>query len=473
MTGEKQFDLKKAHKVKEHNKKQKAEYSIKTFGCKVNTYDSALIHKSLTGFASSNRRPATAKIHIINTCAVTEEAVKEAKRHIRRYRKKHPQNRIVVTGCAAQTETEGFSSLKEVDLVVANSHKGELAGILKDTFSESCISGIKNSAGAPLKLQKPGGKQKVFKSSIFKKHNLGTGSGLEEGRTRLFLKIQDGCNSFCTFCLIPFARGKSRSCLPADLVRFVKEHYERGVREVVLTGVHIGDYQWPDDETKGLADLVSILLKKTKMPRIRLSSLEPPELSEELLELFSDPRLCPHFHLSIQSAHSEVLKKMKRQYSARQVESALMKIQQKAPKAFVGMDLIAGFAGETQAQFEDTYCLLKNLPWTKIHVFPYSPRPHTYAQKAYTSCSRSVIMKRAVFLRRLSEDRLKQERNRQIGTVKFVLPLKYKNPRGLSRDYWPVLLPEGIPPSGKSEEQCLCITSVDEETGCLKGVYTN
>ena len=158
---------------------------------------------------------------------------------------------------------------------------------------------------------------------------------------------------------------------------------------------------------------------------------------------------------------------MKRKYTARQVESVLMKIHQKSPKAFVGMDLIAGFAGETKAQFEAAYCLLKSLPWTKIHVFPYSPRPYTYAQKAYTADARSVIMKRAVFLRRLSEDRLTQERKRQIGSIKLVLPLKYKNRRGLSRDYWPVLLPEGQNSvvCNSNEEQCLRIASVDKQTG--------
>lgn len=460
-------------------------YSIKTFGCKVNTYDSALIQKNLNhaGLRGQDHKSFQhdGGVHIVNTCAVTEEAVKSAQSYIRGYRKKHPQDRIVVTGCSAQVETEKFSTLKEVDLVVANSHKMELADIIMNTFGEEDFqtdnpvgkvnlqSDITLNLEAPdfqtnnpigkvnsqvdndfsfkdshssLKHKKLSQARKVFKSSIFKKNDLGKDGGVESGHTRLFLKIQDGCSSFCSFCIIPFARGKSRSLAPQDLVRSVQKHYEQGVREVVLTGVHIGDYRFPDDNKKGLAELVHILLRETNMPRIRLSSLEPPELSDELLDIFTDSRICSHFHLSIQSAHSEVLTKMKRRYSAEEVESVLLKIHKKIPKAFVGMDLIAGFAEETQEQFEETYSRLKNWPWTKIHVFPYSPRRYTYAEKAYASWPRSLIMKRAGFLRRLSEDRLNKEKRKQIGTVKAILPLKHKNHFGLSRDYWTVLLPK-------------------------------
>ena len=424
-------------------------YSVKTFGCKVNTYDSALIQKNLDEKAWNEQPIGSSEkaVHIVNTCAVTEEAVKEAQRWIRRYRREHPQDRILVTGCAAQVETEKFSSLKEVDFVVANSHKSELSEILENHFhqvntGEESLDGVTHSSD-----------NTVFKSSIFKKSDLGKEGGVESGHTRLFLKIQDGCDSFCTFCIIPFARGKSRSIAPMDLVQSVQEHYDKGVREVVLTGVHIGDYCVPGDEKKGLADLVRILLEKTKMPRIRLSSLEPIELSMELLELFSSPRICPHFHLSIQSVHSEVLQRMKRKYRTKDVEKVLINIHKKLPKAFVGMDLIAGFAGESQEQFEETYTRLKDLPWTKIHVFPYSPRRYTYAKKAYPSWPRSLIMKRAALLRHLSENRLKLERRKQIGTIKSVLPLKKNNQVGISRDYWTVkwdfsnLLKDYIPSS--------------------------
>ena len=411
--------------------KAKPLYSIKTFGCKVNTYDSALIHQQVTHRAQGttpipdgdNDMP----IHIINTCAVTESAVKSALHYIRQYKTKHPESRIVVTGCATQVETEKWSHLPEVDLIVANSHKAELAHIINNQFFNK--PNLKNKPQLP----------KVFKSSIFKKQSLGQGGTLEKGRTRFFLKIQDGCDSFCTFCIIPFARGKSRSIPIPDLIRSVQEHYDQGVREVVLTGVHIGDYKNGQDQ-KDLSHLLCALLKQTKMPRIRLSSLEPIELSPKLLELWTNPRVCPHFHLSIQSANSEILKKMKRKYQAKDVEKTLKDIDKKIPSAFVGMDIIAGFAGESQKQFEDTYLKLKNWPWTKLHVFPYSPRRYTYAERAYESHPRSLIIKRASLLRHLSETRFKSSLRAQIGTVKKVLPLKHKAHTGLSRDYWTVFL---------------------------------
>jgi len=424
---------------------QKKNYSIKTFGCKVNTYDSGLIQKNLEDKTWSRKdlNDTQEAVHIVNTCAVTEEAVKEAKRWIRRYRKKHPQKTILVTGCAAQVETQIFSELKEVDLVVANSHKSELADIMNQYSSRDHNSSKNHNSPKDNNSSQDYNdqfiEQKTFNDSIFKKHSLGKYGGLESSHTRLFLKIQDGCDSFCTFCIIPFARGKSRSIPPMDLVESIQSHYEKGVREVVLTGVHIGDYTIPGNSHKnGLADLVSILLNKTKMPRIRLSSLEPIELSEQLMELFSSPRLCPHFHLSVQSAHSEVLQKMKRKYKAKDVEKTLTNIYKKLPGAFVGMDIIAGFAGESQKQFEESYLRLKDLPWTKMHVFPYSPRQYTYAHRVYTSWPRSLILKRASLLRHLSEGRFKTEIKKQIGQIKYVLPLKSLSFTGISRDYWTV-----------------------------------
>ena len=397
-------------------------YSVKTFGCKVNTYDSSLIQKRMeekgwqeTALQEDSMEPQT---HIVNTCAVTAEAVKEAQRWIRRYRKKNPQARILVTGCAAQVETDQFANLKEVDLVVANSDKASLANIIENADNT---------------------KQKVFKSSIFKSNNiLEAGGRLENHHSRFFLKIQDGCDSFCTFCVIPFARGKSRSIPPEILVDSVNKHYAQGVQEVVLTGVHIGDYQVPNKKNQGLAHLLEFLLVKTSVPRIRLSSLEPIEMTDQLLELYSSPRVCPHFHVSLQSASTSVLKRMKRKYCALDVEKNLMTINKKIPSAFVGMDIIAGFGGENQEEFEESYLRLKNLPWTKMHVFPYSPRNYTFANKYYETLPRSVIMKRAALLRHLSESRYKLEIQKQVGSVKKVLPLRNNTGVGLSRDYWVV-----------------------------------
>ena len=396
-------------------------YKVHTFGCKVNTYDSSLIGKNMNqhGFQAEDLKQEP-RVHVLNTCAVTAEATKEAVKLARRLKSKDPFCTVVVTGCAAQVDTESFSELSGIDLVIANSHKSDLPMILR-RFLKGEIS------------------EKVFKSNIFKKEELEPGGGEEQHHTRSFLKIQDGCNSFCTYCVIPFARGKSRSLSVQHLVERVNELYSRGIPEVVLTGVHIGDYE--DDSTHPslrLEDLLETILAKTKMPRIRLTSLEPVEISKKLLDLYDNPRMCPHFHMSIQSANSEVLKMMKRQYSKADIIAALTNIRKKLPHAFIGMDVIVGFPSETHQQFEDTYLTLADLPWTRIHVFPYSSRPGTYANRIENIVSEKELHLRAFRLRDLSLQRYQQEAQQQVGLFKQAVVLKSRKEsfQGLSRDYW-------------------------------------
>lgn len=495
-------------------KNNEFQFQVKTFGCKVNTYDSGLLQKRLAskGFveskdllknsnpklgsegtnpsAASSSHSVVPRIHILNTCAVTAEATKEAVREVRRIKSKDPFALVVVTGCAAQVDTDKFADLKAADLVVANSHKGDLENIIRSHYAGTL-------------------KERVFKSNIFKKEDLEVGGGEELSHTRSFLKIQDGCNSFCTFCVIPFARGKSRSIPVQDLVRKVQELESRGVREVVLTGVHIGDYEdegrgsiissdnsigentsAPSVEctsldkmssnsssknslsekaetlfatrkqrySEGLVILLKEILRQTQDVRLRLSSLEPIELTEELIALYKDPRMCPHFHMSIQSANTKVLADMKRKYTAEDVESSLRMIAEKVPGAFVGMDVIAGFPGETQDEFADTYERLANLPWTRLHVFPYSHRPGTVASRRDDMCSDNELRARAERLRQLSADRYNSEALKQIGTVKKVLGLKKGNADdnrtafGLSHDYWNVQLDMSSLVVGKEAE---------------------
>lgn len=393
------------------------EFVVYTFGCKVNTYDTGLIQKNLSqnGFVASNGTKKSSPIHVLNTCAVTGEATQQAVRMIRKIKSKEPLATVVVTGCAAQVDTGAFENLPGADLVVANSHKGMLPQIMDRYFKREST-------------------QKVFKSNIFKKDDLEFGGGEELSHTRSFLKIQDGCNSFCTFCIIPYARGKSRSIPVNQLVAKINELEASGVKEVVLTGVHIGDYE---DAAAGLEDLIATVLRKTTVARVRLSSLEPIELSEKLVNLFSDPRLCPHFHMSIQSADTDVLSQMKRKYTEAEVRTSLQLIRSKVPGAFVGMDVIAGFPSETDEQFENTYKILSETPWTRLHVFPYSERQGTRAG----TMAQVPMMKRkerARLLRDLSSHRLQAEALKQVGEIKKVLVLKKYHPeqQGISRDYW-------------------------------------
>lgn len=430
-------------------------FVVHTFGCKVNTYDGGLIQKNMSthGFKLNQGRlsldnldKAKTQVHILNTCAVTAEATKEAVKTIRKIKAQQPFSTVVVTGCAAQVDTGAFENLPGADLVIANSHKGLLPDLLKKHFRGELT-------------------QKTFKSNIFKKEELEADGGEEAAHTRTFLKIQDGCNSFCSFCIIPYARGKSRSISIAHIVQKINDIVAAGQKEVVLTGVHIGDYE---DESNNLDDLVEAVLEKTKIERVRLSSLEPIEISERLIAMYTtNPRLCAHFHMSIQSADSDVLKQMKRNYTQQQVADALHKIS-KIKNVFVGMDVIAGFPSETDEQFENTYKVLSETPWTRLHVFPYSERSGTRAA-IMQQVPHHVRKERAARLRELSLHRFQAEALKQVGEIHQTLILNRpsKKAEGLTRNYWPVRLnlsnEEMSRLSGK--EVSVKITGVNFETG--------
>lgn len=435
----------------------KPQYKIYTFGCKVNTYDSGLMEKNLQRWGF-NQQWQDRRIHILNTCAVTAEATKEAVKSIRRLKSKDPFCTVVVTGCSAQVDTSVYENLAGADLVVANSHKNFLPEIIEQYFKGEI-------------------KEKVFKSNIFRKEDLEAGGGEESQHTRAFLKIQDGCNSFCSYCIIPYARGKSRS-IPVDiLVSRIKDLERNGYNEVVLTGVHIGDYaDAKDNQESVLEDLIENVLKKTSIPRIRLTSLEPVELSERLLELYSDPRLCAHFHMSIQSAEDQVLKDMKRNYTSKEVRESLETIYKRVPGAFVGMDVIVGFPTETDERFQKTYELLKDTPWTRLHVFPYSERSGTRAAQMVETVVPAERRRRSEFLRELSTARHQEQAVLQVGTEKKVLILKNQEGilHGLSRDYWPVQLEQNMGTVAPGQEIDVRISdwirpSLSSFDVCLKG----
>ena len=410
---------------------------IKTYGCKVNSYDTGLIEDKIKGLEFKDQ------VFILNTCAVTAEATKEAIRNARKIKREHPKSKIVMTGCSAQVDTELLEKLDYVDLIIANSHKGELGQILKNKFSSST----------------EGKTSKLFKSNIFKKSDLGVGGGIDSQHTRSFLKVQDGCNSFCTFCVIPFARGKSRSLTIDEITERVNELTAQGIQEVVITGIHIGDYEdkfFGKDNKRYLEDLMEQLLLRTKMPRFRISSLEPVEISDRLLELYQDDRMCPHFHMSLQSLNDKVLKGMKRQNNGIEGIHILNKIHEKIPGVFMGMDLIVGFPGEGESEFQEVYQKLKDSPWSKIHVFPYSERPGTFAVRLDEKNERSISMQRSKIIRELSHERFQTHLGNQLGQIKDVILLKNsKDPKifkSLSRDYWTVQL-ESPPDIERGEYQ--------------------
>jgi threonylcarbamoyladenosine tRNA methylthiotransferase MtaB len=372
------------------------QFKIITHGCKVNTYDSGLLEKRFkaSAFFSAQEQGPAHMVYIINTCAVTAEATKESAREVRKLKSKFPDSTVVVAGCGAQVDGAVYDDMPGADLVIGNSHKGQIESIL-DRYFKGQID------------------QKVFRSNIFHKEDLESEGGHESSHTRAFVKVQDGCNSFCSYCVIPFARGKSRSISIETLVEKINGLVSAGTAEVVLSGVHIADYE--SGGGLGLTDLVKAILNQTELSRLRISSLEPKELSDELLELYQDPRLCPHFHLSVQSASDPVLRAMGRHYLSQDVSNVLSKIYAKLPGAFVGIDIIAGFPIETETEFLQTFEFLSQHPWTRLHVFPYSERPGTKALKLDANVPVATRQARATRLRMLSAERYTKTAQLQIG----------------------------------------------------------
>ena len=432
-----------------------------TWGCKVNTYDTGLLQSRFAreglNVVVANVPTAKPRVHVLNTCAVTEEASRDAARQVRRIKAKEPFAKVVITGCGAQVDGGIFDTLAGADLVVANSHKGQIEELVDRLFKGTLES-------------------KVFRSNIFRKEELEEGGGLESDHTRAFLKIQDGCNSFCSYCVIPFARGKSRSIPVEKLVSRVNELEAAGAREVVITGVHIADYE---DLSRGLTrhldDLIEAILQGTTIPRIRISSLEPVELSDRLLGMYeSNSRLCRHFHLSIQSANTATLERMRRRYTADDVEMIFQKIRARLPDAFIGLDLIVGFPGETEAEFEDTYERLNRTSWTRIHVFPYSERPGTKALKLENSVPVTTRQRRAALVRELSASRYRERAESAVGEVKSGLILKYGSNdeiQTLTREYWPVRLRTPLTHKAGEEIKVKMVRFIPPKQGRMDGWF--
>lgn len=402
-----------------------------TFGCKVNTYDTGLIQKNLKELDLKKVKDGQKRIHILNTCAVTAEATKDAVRLTRRLKKNDPNSIVVVTGCSAQIDKKDFEMENSVDLLVANSHKEELKEILQKK-----IDGVEMES--------------FYHKNIFRKSSMGEGGGIEENHSRSFLKIQDGCDSFCSFCVIPHTRGKSRSLTIKSIVKKIKEFVLNGQKEVVITGIHLGDYE---DGDKRLEDMVEAILEQTTLPRLRLTSLEPLELTSRLTELCKNKRVCPHFHMSIQTVNTKVLALMKRKYTKEDVLDSLKRAKSVAESVFVGMDVIVGFPGETEENFNETYVALKNSPdWDKIHVFPYSERPKTGAVLLEGSVPIMERKRRSKMLRELSKERFQQSLEAQVGKELDVLVFEKKDfkgrrnySQGLSKNYFAAVFPEGAP----------------------------
>lgn len=369
-----------------------------TFGCRLNAYETEAMKVLATDAGVQN-------VEIVNTCAVTAEAVRKAKQEIRRLRRERPEARILVTGCAAQTDPQSFAEMSEVDMVIGNAEKmkpATWAGMAPDFVGQTepvqvdDIMSVTQTAG-----------------------HLIDGFGT---RSRAYVQVQNGCDHRCTFCIIPFGRGNSRSVPAGVIVSQIQRLVDKGYNEVVLTGVDLTSWGADLPATPRLGDLVQRILKLVPdLPRLRISSIDSIEVDPALMDaIAAQPRLMPHLHLSLQHGDNLILKRMKRRHLRDDAIDFVQEVKKLRPDITFGADLIAGFPTETDAHFDNLLALVEDCDLTWLHVFPYSPRPGTPAAKMPQVDGR-IIKQRAARLRDIGKAAVDRHLAAQMNTSHAVL----------------------------------------------------
>lgn len=387
---------------------------ITNFGCRLNAYEAEIIRKQSE---ASGLGALAGDSIIFNTCAVTAEAVRQAKQAIRKAKRENSGARIIVTGCAAQAEPEIFAQMAEIDLILGNEDKLHAQSYRQ--FPDFGVNAL----------------EKIRVNDIMEvRENAPHMVDFAEGRTRAFVQVQNGCDHRCTFCIIPFGRGPSRSVPPGAVVAQIKDLCARGYQEIVLTGVDLTSYG-PDLPGKiTLGRLVgSILAQVPQLKRLRLSSLDSIEIDPELYELIiHEKRLMPHLHLSLQAGDDMILKRMKRRHSRADAVRVCADLRSKRPELVFGADLIAGFPTETEEMFANTRRLINDCGLAFVHVFPFSPRAKTPAAKM-PQLPRATVKRRAAILRAEAEQALARHLRAMVGTEQILL-MEHSG-RGLCENY--------------------------------------
>ena len=404
-----------------------------TLGCKVNQYETDAMAQQLR---NSGCVPAsaedTADLCIINTCTVTRKASMQSRQAVRQAIRSNPKARIVVTGCYAQTEPDEILEIDGVHTVIGHGDKHKIPEIVRS-------SSMENHRRPTL----------IRRNILFEHEFKQVPVTVFGNRTRPFLKIQDGCDTFCTYCIVPYARGRSRSMAPEKVLENIRHLKHAGYHEVVLTGVHLGAYGLDLSPKYHLAGLLSRIYESNPIHRVRLSSIEPHELTEDILTLVAETDLfCDHFHIPLQSGDDFVLKKMHRPYTRSFFRDLIVKINSLIPHAAIGVDALIGFPGETEKAFENTYSLIEELPVTYLHVFPFSVRKGTPASKYPQQVDSRTIKARCEKMRTLGNQKKQAFYKKFIGKkVKILIESKRDEStgflKGITSNYIPVYIGGG------------------------------
>ncbi|MBF0200689.1 MAG: tRNA (N(6)-L-threonylcarbamoyladenosine(37)-C(2))-methylthiotransferase MtaB [Desulfamplus sp.] len=375
-------------------------FYIATLGCKVNQYESDGIAGDLiSGGWRQCSHSSDADVCIINTCAVTSRAAMQSRQEIRKIVRSNPHARIVVTGCHAETEPHEIAKIGHVDIITGHRDKFGIPSAIMGGY-RPCI------LPSPALPGRDGIIFHSFPPSV-------TGS-----KTRAYLKIQDGCSSFCTYCIVPHARGPSRSMPEEEVLNHLVHLTSLGYREAVITGIHVGAYGLDFSKKITLTQLLQRIEQLNPIPRIRLSSIEPGELTRGIIDMAARKTiLCDHFHIPLQSGDDNILQRMGRPYDSKLFHSLIMKIKKDVPSAAVGVDILVGFPGESDQAFENTCKLIEELPVTYLHVFPFSPRKGTPAFDFPDKVPSRTIKTRSALLRTLGLEKRREFENRALGNV--------------------------------------------------------
>lgn len=426
-------------------------FVIKTLGCKTNQVESALIAEILTNAGYEEiKDPKFADFYILNSCSVTHVADSKNLSYIKQVKRDNPTIKTVLTGCMAQLQKENLLKNALVDFVVGNYEKNDIVKII-EAEEKYCVSDI-------------------FSHDYFRYEKLH-----QTHRTRASVKIQDGCNNRCTYCTIPYARGKNRSNSIENVIEQINLFADEGYYETVLTGIHIG--QWGEDFKPALK-LQNLLeqIESSKIKRYRLGSLNPLELTPDFIDfLAQSEKFCPHFHLSLQSVCDKTLKAMNRHYGAKDIKDLVSYINSKFDKAFLGSDIIVGFPNETVEDFETTLNNLKELGLTRIHVFPYSRRKGTPADKMEGQIAQEEKKKRVSLVQQVSDEKLNNFMLKNVGTINEIIVEKQRDKKtgllkGVTKNYLNVLIDDND--SFKDKLVKVKITGIIENSEKLKAILT-
>ena len=400
-----------------------------TLGCKTNLYESEAMAALFRQAGHTVTQEKKADVYVINTCTVTGTGAKKSRQQIRRVRRENPDAILAVTGCLAQTEAETLKAELSIDILLGNKHRNRIV-----EFAEQALRGSKTVQV-----------EDILKETSYEE--LGITHG--QSRVRANLKIEDGCNNFCSYCIIPFARGPVRSRSIEKIREEAAALGKEGYGEIVLTGIHIGSYGKDFNDSTGLIDVIEAVHETPGLSRIRLGSLEPVMITEEFVRRAKQlPKLCPQFHMSLQSGCDETLKRMRRRYTTDDFRHAVSLLRQEIPDTAITTDLMVGFAGETDEEFQASYNFCKEIGFSQMHIFPYSIRKGTAAENFPNQVPESLKTSRTHAMLKLAEEMKETFYRRYLGqTIPVLLEQKEGNLwHGTTANYMDILVdaPDGI-----------------------------